>query len=98
MRTVLRSPFVAALIGGAVVAVALLVLDVGGGGTTTTLVQQSPVASPSGTRTAAAAIYVGGQAESLEGGARAAEEAIDSGAALGVLERFVERTRELAPS
>ncbi|HKG38773.1 MAG TPA: trypsin-like peptidase domain-containing protein [Conexibacter sp.] len=55
MRTVLRSPFVAALIGGAVVAVALLVLDVGGGGTTTTVVQQAPVASPSGTRTAAAA-------------------------------------------
>jgi len=47
MRTVLRSPFVTALIGGAVVAVALLVLDVGGGGTTTTVVQQAPVASPS---------------------------------------------------
>lgn len=48
MRTVLRSPFVAALIGGAVVAVALLVLDLGGGdGTTTTVVQQAPVASPS---------------------------------------------------
>jgi S1-C subfamily serine protease len=47
MRTVLRSPLVAALLGGAVVAVALLVLDVGGGGTTTTVVQQAPVASPS---------------------------------------------------
>src|SRR3954449_476690 len=50
MRTLLRSPFVAALIGGAVVAAALLVLDVldlGGGGTTTTVVQQAPVASPS---------------------------------------------------
>jgi S1-C subfamily serine protease len=48
MRTVLRSPFVAALIGGAVVAVALLLLDVGGGdgGSTTTVVQQAPVASP----------------------------------------------------
>ncbi len=46
MRTVLRSPFVAALIGGAVVAVALLVLDAGGGGgTTTTIVQQAPIAS-----------------------------------------------------
>ncbi len=46
MRTVLRSPFVAALIGGAVVAVALLVLDGGGGGgTTTTIVQQAPIAS-----------------------------------------------------
>ena len=47
MRTFLRSPLVAALIGGAVVAVALLVLDVGGGGGTTTIVQQAPVASPS---------------------------------------------------
>jgi S1-C subfamily serine protease len=47
MRTVLRSPLVAALIGGAVVAAALLLLDVGGGGTTTTVVQQAPVASPS---------------------------------------------------
>jgi S1-C subfamily serine protease len=55
MRSVLRSPFVAALIGGAVVAVALLVLDVGGSGTTTTVVQQAPVASPSGTHAAAAA-------------------------------------------
>ncbi|HKG03303.1 MAG TPA: trypsin-like peptidase domain-containing protein [Conexibacter sp.] len=55
MRTVLRSPFVAALIGGVVVAVALLLLDVGGGGTTTTVVQQAPVASPSGTSAAAAA-------------------------------------------
>jgi S1-C subfamily serine protease len=45
MRTVLRSPLVAALIGGAVVAVALLVLDVGGDGTTTTVVQQAPMAS-----------------------------------------------------
>jgi len=46
MRTVLRSPFVAALIGGVVVAVALLVLDVGGDpGSTTTVVQQAPVAS-----------------------------------------------------
>lgn len=55
MRTVLRSPFFAALIGGTIVAVALLVLDVGGGGTTTTVVQQAPVASPSGTSAAAAA-------------------------------------------
>ena len=44
MRTVLRSPFVAALIGGAVVAVAQLATGVGGG-TTTTVVQQAPVAS-----------------------------------------------------
>ena len=47
---------------------------------------------------AAAAIYVGGAAESLEAGARAAEQAIDSGAAREAMERFVERTRELAPA
>ncbi len=46
MRTLLRSPLVAALIGGAVVAVALVALDVGGAPTTTTVVQQAPVASP----------------------------------------------------
>ena len=45
---------------------------------------------------AAAAIYVGGGAESIEKGARKAEEAIDSGAAQDVLERFVARTVELA--
>jgi anthranilate phosphoribosyltransferase len=39
---------------------------------------------------AGAAIYVGGRADSLEAGARRAEEAIDSGAALAVLERYVE--------
>ncbi len=54
MRTVLRSPLVAALIGGGVVAVALLVLGVGGATKTTTVVQQAPVASPS-TDTAKAA-------------------------------------------
>ena len=48
--------------------------------------------------TAAAAIYVGGAAESLEEGARAAEQAIDSGAAMESMERFVQRTRELAPA
>jgi anthranilate phosphoribosyltransferase len=47
---------------------------------------------------AAAAIYVGGVADSLEAGARAAEQAIDSGAATAAMERFVERTRELAPA
>ncbi len=48
MRRILSSPLVAALIGGAIVAVALTVLGVGGGdGSTTTVVQQSPVASPS---------------------------------------------------
>jgi anthranilate phosphoribosyltransferase len=45
---------------------------------------------------AGAAIYVGGGADSIEHGVRRAEEAIDSGAAHDVLERFVERTRELA--
>ena len=47
---------------------------------------------------AAAAIYVGGRAASLEEGARTAEEAIDSGAARAAMERFVERTRTLAPA
>ena len=54
MRTVLRSPLVAALIGGAVVAAALLLLDVGGGDTTTTVVQQAPVASTNRASAAAA--------------------------------------------
>ena len=45
---------------------------------------------------AGAAIYVGGRADSLADGVRAAEEAIDSGAARDALERFVERTRALA--
>jgi S1-C subfamily serine protease len=54
MRTVLRSPLLAALIGGAVVAFALLVLDVGGSSTTTTVVQQAPVASPSAQAAASA--------------------------------------------
>jgi anthranilate phosphoribosyltransferase len=47
---------------------------------------------------AGAAIYAGGSAESLEDGVRAAEEAIDSGAAASTLERFVTCTRELAPA
>ena len=47
---------------------------------------------------AAAAIYLGGCADTLEAGARAAEEAIDSGAARDALERFVRRTQELAPA
>ena len=47
---------------------------------------------------AAAAIYVGGGADSLGAGARAAEEAIDSGAARATLDRFVARTQELAPA
>ena len=47
---------------------------------------------------AGAAIYVAGRAESLAAGARAAEAAIGSGAALAVLEGFVERSRALAPT
>jgi anthranilate phosphoribosyltransferase len=42
-----------------------------------------------------AAIYVAGGADTLEAGVRRAEEAIDSGAAREVLERFVERTGAL---
>jgi anthranilate phosphoribosyltransferase len=45
---------------------------------------------------AAAAIYVGGCADSLESGVRAAEEAIDSSAARETMERFVARTHTLA--
>ena len=45
---------------------------------------------------AGAAIYVGGRADSLEQGARRAEEAIDSGAARDVVGAWVARTRELA--
>ena len=44
-----------------------------------------------------AAIYAGGGAPSLAEGVRAAEHAVDSGAALAALERFLARTRELAP-
>jgi anthranilate phosphoribosyltransferase len=46
---------------------------------------------------AGAAIYVAGGAESIAAGVRRAEEAVDSGAAREVLERFVDHTRELAP-
>ena len=47
---------------------------------------------------AGAAIYVGGGAPSIEEGVRAAVEAIDSGAGTELLERYVERTRSLAPA
>jgi anthranilate phosphoribosyltransferase len=47
---------------------------------------------------AGAAIYAGGGADSLEQGVRAAERTIDDGAATAALERFVARTRELAPA
>jgi anthranilate phosphoribosyltransferase len=46
---------------------------------------------------AGAAIYVGGRADSIEAGVHAAEEAVDSGAARDALERWLERTRKLAP-
>jgi anthranilate phosphoribosyltransferase len=46
---------------------------------------------------AGAAIYVGGCAQTLADGVRAAERAIDSGAATATLEWFVARTGELAP-
>jgi anthranilate phosphoribosyltransferase len=44
-----------------------------------------------------AAIYAGGGADTLARGVRAAEHAVDSGAAGDLLDRFVERTQELAP-
>ncbi|MBV9310498.1 MAG: anthranilate phosphoribosyltransferase [Solirubrobacterales bacterium] len=47
---------------------------------------------------AGAAIYVGGGAQSLREGVAVAQEAIDSGAAGDAAERFVTRTRELAPA
>jgi len=46
---------------------------------------------------AGAAIYAGGATATLEEGVRAAERAVDNGAAADSLERFVARTRELAP-
>ncbi len=46
---------------------------------------------------AGAAIYAGGASDDLEAGVRAAEQAIDSGAAADTLARFVTLTRELAP-
>ena len=41
---------------------------------------------------AGAAIYVAGEAETLPEGVRAAERSVDSGAAQGVMERWVETT------
>jgi anthranilate phosphoribosyltransferase len=46
---------------------------------------------------AGAAIYAGGGAATLADGVRRAQEALDDGAARQALERFVARTRELAP-
>lgn len=47
---------------------------------------------------AGAALYVAGLADSFAAGARAAEEALDSGAARATMELFVERSRALAPA
>ena len=46
---------------------------------------------------AGAAIYAGGRADSLEQGVRAAERAIDEGAATAALDRFVNSTHEPGP-
>jgi anthranilate phosphoribosyltransferase len=46
---------------------------------------------------AGAALFVGARASSFEEGVRRAEETIDSGAALDTLERFVQKTKDLAP-
>jgi len=46
---------------------------------------------------AGAALFVAERAPGFEEGVRLAEEAIDSGAAADTLERFVRKTRELAP-
>jgi anthranilate phosphoribosyltransferase len=43
-----------------------------------------------------AAIYAAGKADTLERGVRAAEAAIDDGAAQRCLETFAERTQQLA--
>jgi anthranilate phosphoribosyltransferase len=47
---------------------------------------------------AGAALYVGGAADSIRVGVAKAAEAIDSGAAAELLERYVARTKELAPA
>jgi anthranilate phosphoribosyltransferase len=47
---------------------------------------------------AGAALYVGGAADSIAAGVAKAAEAIDSGAAADLLERYVDRTKELAPA
>ena len=45
---------------------------------------------------AGAAVYAAGRADTLEAGVRAAGDAVESGAANDVMERFVSRTQELA--
>ena len=46
---------------------------------------------------AGAALYVGGVADSIADGVRRAGEAVDSGAAADLLDRYVQKTKELAP-
>jgi anthranilate phosphoribosyltransferase len=41
-------------------------------------------------------VYAAGRADTLEAGVRIAAEAVESGAAGDVMERFVSRTQELA--
>jgi anthranilate phosphoribosyltransferase len=47
---------------------------------------------------AGAALYVGGSAGSIAEGVRSAGDAIDSGAAADLLERYVAKTKQLAPA
>jgi anthranilate phosphoribosyltransferase len=47
---------------------------------------------------AGAALYVGGAADSIAAGTTKAAEAVDSGAAAELLERYVAKTKELAPA
>jgi anthranilate phosphoribosyltransferase len=47
---------------------------------------------------AGAALYVGGAADSIAAGVTKAGEAIDSGAAAELLDRYVNKTKELAPA
>jgi anthranilate phosphoribosyltransferase len=47
---------------------------------------------------AGAALYVGGAAGSIQAGVRDADDAIETGAAGELLERFVAKTKELAPA
>jgi anthranilate phosphoribosyltransferase len=47
---------------------------------------------------AGAAIYAAGRADGLESGVRAAEAAVDSGAAAQALDRLVALTAKLAPT
>ncbi|GAC1442094.1 MAG: trypsin-like peptidase domain-containing protein [Solirubrobacteraceae bacterium] len=51
MKSILRSPFIAAILGGVLVALALLVLDVGTSNRTTTIVQQAPLSAANASET-----------------------------------------------